>query len=125
MISMKILGAKEVAKSLNKGVGKPVGDALKKLAFSVERFSKKSTVVNTGRLRSSINTKLDKSSATIGTNVQYAEFIEYGTANMEARHMEGGMKVLGQGMFAHTEEEMGGEIKDFEVAIAREVKKRF
>ena len=123
MISMKITGDKAVAKSLNKGA--KIGDALKKLAFGVEAFSKKATVVSTGRLRSSIATKLDKASATIGTSVQYAEFIEYGTANMEARHMEGGAKVLGQGMFDYTEEKMGDQIKDFEAKIIREVEKRF
>ena len=120
MISMKVTGDKAVAKSLNKGVR--IGDALKKLAFGVEAFSKKATVVDTGRLKSSITTKLDKSSAIIGTNVEYAEFIEYGK---KARHIEAGTKVLGQGMFAHTKEKMGDKIKAFELSIIKDVTKRF
>ena len=123
MISLKMTGNKEVAQSLNKGID--ISGVLKKLAFSVEEFSKKATVVDTGRLRSSINTKLAKSSAVIGTNIEYAEFIEYGTPTMEARHMEGSSKILGQGMFSHTEEKMGDKIKDFETKITKEVEKRF
>lgn len=123
MISLKIEGNKEVAKSLNKGVS--VSDTLKKLAFAVEAFAKKATVVDTGRLRSSINTKLDKSSAVIGTQVEYAEFVEYGTPNLEARHMEGSTKVLGQGMFEYTKEQMGDKIKDFEETVVKDVEKRF
>jgi len=125
MIRMKVTGDKAVAKELNKGVSKPIGDALKKLAFSIEAFSKKATVVDTGRLRSSINTKLKKQSVIIETNVEYAEFIEYGTPTMEARHMEGGAKILGQGMFGYTEEKMGDKIKGFETTVVKEVEKRF
>ena len=123
MISIEVTGNEEIARDMNKGVS--IADALKKLAFNVEAFAKKATVVDTGRLRSSINTKLAKVSAVIGTNVDYAEFIEYGTHTMEARHMEGATKVLGQGMFEYTEEQMGNQIKDFETSIIKDVEKRF
>lgn len=124
MFSLKVFGAKEVSKNLKKGVGGAVLNALKKLTFKVEAFAKKSTVVATGRLRSSIASKIGKDSSVVETNVEYAEFVEYGTVKMEARHMEGGIKVLGQGMFGYTEEKMGGEIKEFEQQVLKDIKKR-
>ncbi|WP_236886645.1 HK97 gp10 family phage protein [Dehalococcoides mccartyi] len=61
--------------------------------------AKKATVVDTGRLRASIATQISDLSAEIGTNVEYAPFVEFGTSKMEARHLEGSSKVLGEGMF--------------------------
>jgi len=53
-------------------------------AITVQRNAKKLAPVDTGRLRSSIETDVDKSTlplfATIGTNVKYAPYMEYGTA---------------------------------------------
>ena len=124
--TLKVTGAKEVASELNKGADKPIGDNLNKLATKVEALAKKSTVVDTGRLRSSIiHSMPTKESALIGTNVEYAEMVEYGTAKMEARHMEGGSKVLGEGMFTFTLGNMQTELKDFEASVIKEVKDRF
>lgn len=41
--------------------------------------------VLTGRLRSSIASDLKKNSVKIGTNVEYAKWLEFGTSRMEAR----------------------------------------
>lgn len=125
--SMKVTGAKEVASALNKGVKKPVESNLPKLALKIERNVKMATVVGeSGRLRASMTRSMPtKESALIGTNVEYAEFVEYGTYKMEARHMEGGFKVLGEGMFAYTLRRMEPDLKDFEVKIAREVEGEF
>lgn len=124
--SIKVTGAKEVASSLNKGVKKPIENNLSKLALKVERNVKKATVVDTGRLRASMTHSMPtRESALIGTNIEYASPVEYGTYKMEARHMEGGFKVLGEGMFAYTLRTMAPDLKDFEVKVVKEVEGEF
>lgn len=67
----------------------------------MEELTKRATVVDTERLRASITHKITQRSGLVGTNVKYAEFVEYGTQKMEARHAEpGSPRVLGQGMFS-------------------------
>lgn len=65
------------------------GEEIKKTALSIERNAKQRTPVDTGRLRGSITTKINESvggvEAEIGTNVEYANFIEYGTRKKAAR----------------------------------------
>ena len=102
-ISIVMAGATKLVAALGSKdtIGKPVGDGIRKIALYYDGLVKKATVVDTNRLRSSITNQINPPNATIGTNVGYARFVEYGTANMEARHMEGGTKVLGTGMFAH------------------------
>jgi len=124
--SMKVIGAQEVASALNKGVKKPVEDNLPKLAIKIEANAKKATVVDTGRLRASIlHSMPTRESALIGTNVEYAEFVEYGTYKMEARHMEGGAKILGEGMFDYVIRQMESDLKDFEVKVVKETEGEF
>jgi HK97 gp10 family phage protein len=59
--------------------------AIQKGALQVERDAKINAPVDTGRLRASISHRLNNSgtdnpSASIGTNVEYAKYVEYGTA---------------------------------------------
>ena len=64
----------EVVDKINK-------DIIKRLTISaelVETSAKQKTPVDTGRLRASINYKVEKDVAIIGTNVEYAPYIEYG-----------------------------------------------
>lgn len=65
------------------------GDEIKKTALSIEKDAKKRSPVDTGRLRGSITHKFNESmggiEANIGTNVEYANFVEYGTRKMAAR----------------------------------------
>ena len=62
---------------------KKLEDALLKKGLQVERYAKQFCPVDTGRLRSSITTKLEYRGSTpivrIGTNVEYAPFIEFGS----------------------------------------------
>lgn len=64
-------------------------DEIKNTALSIERNAKQRTPVDTGRLRGSIQSQFSESmggvQADIGTNVEYANFIEYGTRKMAAR----------------------------------------
>lgn len=48
-------------------------------AISIENEAKRLSPVDTGRLRSSITHDSDQTGAVIGTNVEYAGFVELGT----------------------------------------------
>tara|TARA_Y100000310_G_C20420567_1_gene686482 strand:+ start:218 stop:625 length:408 start_codon:yes stop_codon:yes gene_type:complete len=82
-------------------ITKPLEDGIRSMAIRLEAEAKKATVVDTGRLRSSITHRTMGLGAEVGTNVKYAEFVEFGTQKMEARHMVGGRKVLGLGMLGY------------------------
>ena len=47
--------------------------------------AKTRTPVNTGRLRNSIEYRVTEDDAIIGTNVEYAPYVEYGTSRMRAQ----------------------------------------
>lgn len=57
----------------------PVRDFLERAGREVEREAKERAVVDTGRLRSSITTRVETWRAIVGTNVRYAPFVEFGT----------------------------------------------
>lgn len=59
--------------------------ALKSVALTAEKYAKQKCPVDTGRLRSSITHKTDKDTAYIGTNVEYAPYVEGGTSRMRAQ----------------------------------------
>lgn len=59
--------------------------ALKAVALSAEKYAKHDCPVDTGRLRSSITHAVDADTAYIGTNVEYATYVEMGTKYMDAR----------------------------------------
>ncbi|HEY1119887.1 MAG TPA: HK97-gp10 family putative phage morphogenesis protein [Acidimicrobiales bacterium] len=63
----------------------PVAAELQRRANSVERRAKRLCPVDTGRLRASITNALEKDpegvSAVIGTNVEYAVYVEFGTGD--------------------------------------------
>lgn len=62
----------------------PIAKELAKRAIRVERMAKRLCPVDTGRLRSSIGWKVDVDGmglfAQIGTNVDYAPHVEFGTS---------------------------------------------
>lgn len=60
---------------------------LKAIGFTAEGYAKKETPVDTGRLRNSISNKTDDEAAYIGTNVEYAPFIELGARGRKPVHM--------------------------------------
>jgi len=124
MLIYKVKGLDKLLDKLKPSMAAPaVDDNIKKTALKLEREAKIATVVDTGRLRSSITHQFKKAHAIVGTLVKYAPFIEYGTKNMAARHSEGGRKVLGEGMFTYAISKLGltGIVKD----IGRDVQKRW
>jgi HK97 gp10 family phage protein len=58
---------------------------LPKAGQLVEGEAKLRTPVDTGRLRGSIASKVDGDKAIVGTNVEYAPYVEYGTGKMRAQ----------------------------------------
>lgn len=66
---------------------KAVLSGLEAVGMTAEGYAKKDTPVDTGRLRNSIaNEVVDSEKAVyIGTNVEYAPYVELGTSKMPAR----------------------------------------
>ena len=60
-------------------VAGPVTDFLRRAGFTVERKAKELAPVDTGRLRSSIESRAEPPRAIIGTLVTYAPMVELGT----------------------------------------------
>ena len=62
--------------------------ALKRIGMQAESFAKKLCPVDTGGLRNSINHKVQKDEVYIGTNKEYAAYVELGTG----KYYDGGRK---------------------------------
>ena len=72
----------------NEFVSNQLKNTLKTCALGIERDAKRKCPVDTGRLRCSISTDLSQINsyeATIGTNVEYAVHVEYGTYKQSAK----------------------------------------
>lgn len=61
--------------------------ALLAIGSAAEGHAKALTPVDTGRLRNSIAHAADSEAAYIGSNVEYAPYVEYGTVHNRAHHM--------------------------------------
>jgi len=66
-------------------INKALKIAVKKSALLVERYSKMRSPFDTGRLASSINTRIGKFTATVSPTVDYANYVHDGTRYMRAR----------------------------------------
>lgn len=106
---------------------KPVSDSIRKITIWFEANVKVSTPVDTGRLRSSVASRIEPQMGEIFTNVQYAPFVEYGTHKMEARHVMRGSssRIKGKGMFTYTLEQLQQKIGGFLGELASAIKVRF
>lgn len=64
-----------------------IEQALIAIGMTAETYAKENCPVDTGRLRNSITHEVEMGdkSAIIGTNVEYAAFVELGTSKMKAR----------------------------------------
>jgi HK97 gp10 family phage protein len=67
----------------------PIAAELAAAAVKVERQAKRLSPVDTGRLRNSITWELRTDArglyAAVGTNVEYAPYVEFGTSKMSAQ----------------------------------------
>lgn len=59
--------------------------ALEKIGLTAEAYAKLKCPVDTGRLRNSISHSRSDDTAYIGTNVEYAAYVELGTVNTRAQ----------------------------------------
>lgn len=73
--SQEVLNAKDLA----------IEKALEMIGIKAEGYAKKDCPVDTGRLRNSISHAQEKDTAYIGTNVEYAPYVEFGTSKMASR----------------------------------------
>ena len=60
---------------------------LEAIGLTAEGHAKNETPVDTGRLRNSINHATDDEAAYIGTNVEYAPYVELGARGRQGKHM--------------------------------------
>ena len=78
----------DVISQLKRSADRAVEQAMKELektAFEVEREAKLNAPVDTGMLRASITSTGSGSEYEIGTNIEYAPFVEFGTRYMAAQ----------------------------------------
>lgn len=59
--------------------------ALEMCGLLAEKYAKALCPVDTGRLRNSITHQTDETSTMVGTNVEYAPYVELGTSRKAAR----------------------------------------
>jgi len=63
-----------------------ISDIVNKAALQIEREAKLNCPVDTSNLKNSIHAKpIDETSAQVGTNIEYAPYVNYGTIHMSAR----------------------------------------
>ena len=60
---------------------------LEAIGLTAEGYAKKDTPVDTGRRRNSINHATDDEAEYIGTNVEYAPYVELGARGRKGVHM--------------------------------------
>lgn len=69
------------------GIDSAIGVALEKIGLLAEKYAEKKCPVDTGNLRGSITHEVDTAdnAVYIGTNVEYAPYVELGTSRQEAQ----------------------------------------
>ena len=60
---------------------------LEAIGLTAEGHAKKETPVDTGRLRNSIGHAVENKAAYIGSNVEYAPYVELGARGRDGKHM--------------------------------------
>ena len=66
---------------------KGIKNGLEAIGLTAETYAKQETPVDTGRLRNSISHTVDGEAVYIGSNVEYAPYVELGTSRAKAHHM--------------------------------------
>jgi len=62
-----------------------IARAVEIIGLKAESYAKRECPVDTGRLRNSISHASDEDTAYIGTNVEYAPYVELGTSRQKAQ----------------------------------------
>ena len=136
-VTLSIIGLEILKKKLSeKNVTQPLDAGIKKATLLLDREVKMATVVGTpestgipgyvgGRLRASMTSQFGAGFGQVGTNVQYAPIVEFGAGNIQARHMEGSAKILGEGMFSFALKKLAGKMKDILGDVANAIEARW
>lgn len=87
---VSITGDREISRALASAgnrIEAAIKGAVAEIALGVERGAKERCPVDTGRLRSSIGVNFEDGglAADVGSNVEYAPHVEFGTVNMAAQ----------------------------------------
>ena len=81
VVTVKLDNTKEVSAMAKEALSR----ALEWIGLEAEGYAKMECPVDTGNLRNSITHTTDESAAYIGTNVEYAPYVELGTSKMKKR----------------------------------------
>lgn len=78
---------KDNSEEFLKALPEQIEQALTAIGLTAESYAKQECPVDTGRLRNSITRAVEsgENAVYIGTNVEYAAFVELGTSRMKAR----------------------------------------
>lgn len=78
---------KDNSEEFLKALPEQIEQALTAIGLTAESYAKQECPVDTGRLRNSITNavRADEKAVYIGSNVEYAAFVELGTSRMKAR----------------------------------------
>ena len=79
-VSVEITKATNNANLARQELEDAISKALWAIGATAEGYAKQKCPVDTGRLRNSITHEEDNRSTYIGTNVEYASFVEFGTS---------------------------------------------
>ena len=82
---MANFGGEDHTEEVLDGIEQAKARALEKIGLVAEGYAKRLCPVDTGRLRNSITHTTDDEAAYIGTNVDYAVYVEMGTVNTPAQ----------------------------------------
>lgn len=71
----------------SRGIQRAIDRALEEIGLAAEGYAKRACPVSTGNLRNSITHAVDagEKAVYIGTNVEYAPYVELGTSKQEAQ----------------------------------------
>lgn len=75
----QVINLDKLIKRLDKMTQADYDQAMRKACLLVENDAKKKCPVDTGRLRQSITNRIEGNTGIVGTNVEYAPYVEYGT----------------------------------------------
>ena len=82
---MASVGVKDYSKDVKSAYEQARERSLEIIGLTAEKYAKEIVPVDTGRLRNSITHEVEDKAVYIGTNVEYAPPIEYGTIKQKAQ----------------------------------------
>lgn len=142
---IEVKGREELERRLRPETTKqPIVEGIKKITVWLQSNIQRSTPVDTGRLRSSLTQKVEEYEGRIGTNVEYAPFVEYGHSQEVGRFVGAigkrlvapwvppsrvlhgsSQRVRDMGPFTFTLQEAKGNINDWLKEIGMNIQQRF